>query len=118
MILTAAVSAGKQTIDSAYDISEMAKYLDLLNVMTYDFHGSWESQTHHHSSLKAHPKDTGGNLYLNQVNILHNNMSFGIFLCPTDYTQSDAKVIQIYFRVLDYISKYLSIYSVLHVIPF
>ncbi|XP_066963998.1 chitinase-3-like protein 1 [Macrobrachium rosenbergii] len=66
MILTAAVSAGKATIDPAYNIPELSKSIDLLHLMTYDLHGSWETFAHHHSILYAHPEDTGDNLYLNQ----------------------------------------------------
>ncbi|XP_066964000.1 acidic mammalian chitinase-like [Macrobrachium rosenbergii] len=66
MILTAAVSAGKATIDPAYNIPELSKYIDILHLMTYDLHGSWETFTHHHSILYPHPLDEGDNLYLNQ----------------------------------------------------
>ncbi|XP_027225091.2 chitinase-3-like protein 1 [Penaeus vannamei] len=65
MILTAAVSAGKGTIDPAYNIPEMSKSLDLINVMTYDMHGAWDDYTHHQSGLYAHPLDEGDNLYFN-----------------------------------------------------
>ncbi|XP_071539684.1 chitinase-3-like protein 1 isoform X2 [Panulirus ornatus] len=65
MILTAAVSAGKDTIDAAYDIPGMAQHLDLLNLMAYDMHGAWEPYTHHQSGLYAYPADTGDNAYLN-----------------------------------------------------
>ena len=44
-LLTAAVSAGKPTIDRAYNVPEMSKYLDIINLMTYDFHGGWENRT-------------------------------------------------------------------------
>lgn len=44
-ILSAAVSAGKPTIDRAYDVPSMMNYLDIVNVMTYDFHGGWEQKT-------------------------------------------------------------------------
>src|SRR5699024_7543391 len=44
-LLTAAVSAGKETIDRAYDIPEMNKYLDFVNLMAYDFHGGWDTHT-------------------------------------------------------------------------
>ncbi|XP_050715987.1 chitinase-3-like protein 1 isoform X2 [Eriocheir sinensis] len=66
MMLSAAVSAGKYTIDPAYDVPGMAQHLDLVNVMTYDLHGAWELQTHHHSGLYAHPNDTDGGAMLNQ----------------------------------------------------
>lgn len=36
-LLTAAVSAGKETIERAYDIPQVNKYLDFINLMTYDF---------------------------------------------------------------------------------
>ena len=39
LLLTAAVSAGKKTIDKAYDVPVMSETLDFINVMTYDFHG-------------------------------------------------------------------------------
>jgi chitinase len=44
-VLSAATSAGKSTIDKAYNLTEMNKYLDMINLMTYDFHGAWESKT-------------------------------------------------------------------------
>lgn len=44
-LLTAAVSAGKWFIDPAYDIAQVSRYLDLINLMAYDYHGGWESKT-------------------------------------------------------------------------
>lgn len=44
-MLTAAVSAGKWFIDPAYDIKEVSKQLDLINLMAYDYHGGWETKT-------------------------------------------------------------------------
>ncbi|GIX75145.1 probable chitinase 10 [Caerostris extrusa] len=37
LLLTAAVSAGKNTIDKAYDVPSVARYLDFINLMAYDF---------------------------------------------------------------------------------
>ena len=39
LLITAAVSAGKNTIDKAYDVPTMSQTLDYINVMSYDFHG-------------------------------------------------------------------------------
>lgn len=39
LLITAAVSAGRYTIDKAYDVQTMSQTLDLISVMTYDFHG-------------------------------------------------------------------------------
>lgn len=41
-ILTAAVSAGKSTIDRAYEVPCLSENLDFINLMTYDFHGAWD----------------------------------------------------------------------------
>nr|XP_023649259.1 acidic mammalian chitinase-like isoform X2 [Paramormyrops kingsleyae] len=65
LMLTAAVAAGKGNIDSAYEITEIGKYLDFINVMTYDFHGSWESFTGHNSPLYQGSHDTGDFIYFN-----------------------------------------------------
>lgn len=43
LLLTAAVGVGKATAETAYDIPGMSEHLDLINLMTYDLHGAWES---------------------------------------------------------------------------
>ncbi|MPC36078.1 Acidic mammalian chitinase [Portunus trituberculatus] len=73
MMLTAAVSAGKGTIDEAYDIPGIAQHLDMANLMTYDMHGDWDPYTHHQSGLYAHPDDTGDNVYFNQPHSINAN---------------------------------------------
>lgn len=65
LMVSAAVAAGKATIDGGYEIAEISKYLDFISVMTYDFHGSWESSTGHNSPLYRGSKDTGDNIYFN-----------------------------------------------------
>jgi chitinase len=35
LLVTAAVGAGKATIDAGYEISEISKYLDFIMLMTY-----------------------------------------------------------------------------------
>ncbi|XP_030077380.1 chitotriosidase-1 [Microcaecilia unicolor] len=59
LLLSAAVAAGKGTIDAGYEISKISQVLDFINVMTYDLHGSWESVTGHVSPLYKGIKDTG-----------------------------------------------------------
>ncbi|CAG2218681.1 E3.2.1.14 [Mytilus edulis] len=58
LILSAAVPAGKSNM-GGYNIPEMAKYLDMVNLMTYDLHGSWETKTGHQSGLFKHNGETG-----------------------------------------------------------
>uniref|UniRef100_A0A3B4B7Q0 chitinase n=1 Tax=Periophthalmus magnuspinnatus TaxID=409849 RepID=A0A3B4B7Q0_9GOBI len=64
LMLTAAVSAGKGTIDGGYEIAEIA-YLNFINVMTYDFHGAWERFTGHNSPLYRGSHDSGDLIYFN-----------------------------------------------------
>ena len=35
----------------------LSKYLDIINVMTYDFHGHWDKKTGHVAPLYYHPED-------------------------------------------------------------
>ncbi|XP_040573319.1 probable chitinase 10 [Lepeophtheirus salmonis] len=51
LLLTAAVPANYKAISAGYDVPELSKYLDFLNVMTYDFHGQWENEVGHNSPL-------------------------------------------------------------------
>ncbi|XP_013404709.1 probable endochitinase [Lingula anatina] len=51
LLLTSAVSAGKGTINVAYDVPALARDLDFINVMTYDFNGGWSSHVGLNSPL-------------------------------------------------------------------
>merc|ERR550525_31683 len=53
----AAVGVGKDTVEVAYDIPGMSRYLDLLNLMTYDMHGGWEDRTGCNAPLYATAED-------------------------------------------------------------
>jgi len=52
-ILTAALGAGRHIIESAYDIPALAKHLDLLHIMAYDYHGSWDGKTGSNAPLNT-----------------------------------------------------------------
>ncbi|XP_078500840.1 acidic mammalian chitinase-like [Lissotriton helveticus] len=65
LLVTAAVSAGKGTIDAGYEIAEVGKVLDFISVMTYDFHGGWDTFTGHNSPLHAGPEDKWDFVYFN-----------------------------------------------------
>ncbi|XP_061486368.1 chitotriosidase-1-like [Rhineura floridana] len=51
LLLTAAVAAGKQTVDNAYEVDKISQSLDFINLMSYDFHGAAEGVTGHVSPL-------------------------------------------------------------------
>ncbi|MCL4137154.1 UNVERIFIED_CONTAM: hypothetical protein GTU68_058097, partial [Idotea baltica] len=64
-LLTAAVGAGKSTIDSAYDIPGMSKYLDYIHLMGYDYHGRWDQKTGHNAPLYPRADETLNEQMLN-----------------------------------------------------
>ena len=57
LLLSAAVSPSKRVIDHGYEVPTLAKYLDWIAVMTYDFHGYWEKKTGHVAPLYYYPGD-------------------------------------------------------------
>ncbi|XP_034028810.1 acidic mammalian chitinase-like [Thalassophryne amazonica] len=65
LMVTATVAAEKSLIDTGYMVPEISKYLDFINVKTFDYHGPWENVTGHHSPLHKGPKDTGAHIYSN-----------------------------------------------------
>lgn len=42
LLLSAAVAATEQSASISYDIPNISRYLDFINVMTYDLHGPWD----------------------------------------------------------------------------
>uniref|UniRef100_A0A3Q1H2A4 Acidic mammalian chitinase n=1 Tax=Acanthochromis polyacanthus TaxID=80966 RepID=A0A3Q1H2A4_9TELE len=65
LMLTAAVSAGKGTIDSGYQIAQIGAVLDYIHVMTYDFHVSSAHTVGENSPLYEGPADQGSTIYYN-----------------------------------------------------
>ncbi|XP_043277380.1 acidic mammalian chitinase-like [Venturia canescens] len=45
LLLSAGVAAAKSSATKSYNIEEIWKYLDFINVLTYDLHGNWDSRT-------------------------------------------------------------------------
>ena len=60
LLLTIAAGAGQYFIDHT-EIDEVVKFLDLVNLMTYDFAGAWSDHTTHHTNLydSACPGESG-----------------------------------------------------------
>lgn len=68
LLITAAVPAGISNT-GGYDLPNLANAFDFINVMTYDFHGSWESVTGHNSPLFNRTGETTYQQQLNTVGI-------------------------------------------------
>ena len=56
--LSAAVPVGPDNVRGGYDVAKVAKWLDFVNLMAYDFHGKWESQAGHNAPLYAPSSDS------------------------------------------------------------
>ncbi|XP_037535093.1 chitinase, acidic.1 [Nematolebias whitei] len=65
LLLSANVAGVRATIDRAYEVNKIAPLLDFLNIMTYDFHGHWETRTGHHSPLYRSSLDSGTHVHYN-----------------------------------------------------
>lgn len=55
LLLSSAVSPNKRVIDAGYDVPALAKYLDWIAVMSYDYHGQWDKKTGHNAPLYERP---------------------------------------------------------------
>ncbi|XP_055636577.1 probable chitinase 10 [Toxorhynchites rutilus septentrionalis] len=51
LLVSMSISGYKEVLTEAYEIAQLSKTVDFMTVMTYDYHGSWESQTGHVSPL-------------------------------------------------------------------
>ncbi|XP_064103793.1 acidic mammalian chitinase-like isoform X2 [Macrobrachium nipponense] len=65
LILTGALAAGKSIIDEAYDMERLIPLFDQLHIMAYDYHGCFETFTHHNAPLCGYYADTGDMAYFN-----------------------------------------------------
>ena len=79
LLLTIAAGAGIDKI-RVTDPGTYHQSLDYINVMTYDFHGAWESKTNHHSALFNSPRDpsTGDQRFYNSNDAIEAFISRGV----------------------------------------
>jgi len=79
LLLTVAVGAGIDKI-RVTDPGQYHQYLDYINVMTYDFHGTWDARTNHHSALFASPNDpsTGDVAFYNSDDAIQGFLDRGV----------------------------------------
>ena len=52
----------KNDISISYDVPSLSKYLDIINLMMYNFYGSWDNRTEAHAPLHSKQDATGTDL--------------------------------------------------------
>ncbi|XP_058826772.1 acidic mammalian chitinase-like [Topomyia yanbarensis] len=57
-ILSVSVAPTKDYFWSSYDVPEMAKYVDFVNVMAFDLHAYWNAQTGHNAPVYRSLEET------------------------------------------------------------
>ncbi|WP_435870119.1 glycosyl hydrolase family 18 protein [Eleftheria terrae] len=79
LLLTIAAPAGVDKI-RVIEPDKFHPYLDFINVMTYDFHGAWETPTNFHSPLYGSPADpsTGDAKFYNTNDALQAFLDKGV----------------------------------------
>ncbi|KAL8575758.1 hypothetical protein ACOMHN_004945 [Nucella lapillus] len=78
LLLTVALPVGRHVIDPGYDISAVNRYVDLANVMTYDYHGAWNNMTSFDSPLRSRKSDPNFNNELSTEWTINYYMSKGL----------------------------------------
>ncbi|XP_076459791.1 chitinase-3-like protein 2 isoform X2 [Babylonia areolata] len=78
LILTAALPVGREKIQGGYDITALSKYLDLANLMTYDYHGGWSTITGFDSPLFSRTSNRQFNQELSTEWTVHYYISKGL----------------------------------------
>jgi GH18 family chitinase len=64
-LILSLIIQNEETISHSYHRTKILtiiflfRYLDFINIMAYDLHGSWESVTGHNAPLYAGPNDDG-----------------------------------------------------------
>lgn len=53
LLLTSAIGAGKKTIDEAYNVRMLSRYLDYMHIMCYDYGGSWDKHVSANAPLHS-----------------------------------------------------------------
>ena len=101
LLLSAAVAAGKENIDNAYEVKKVSSAVDYLVLMSYDFHGGWEHYTGHVSPLYPPHNTTDVDLTLNvqfaanywlQLGCPRNKLLIGLITYGRSFTLSDPAV--------------------------
>ena len=83
-LLTAALPATREH-SAGIDVNKVSKILDFLNIMTYDYHGTWDTVSAHNSPLYAPDKgdkslciDSTVKMYHSELGVPLNKINIGL----------------------------------------
>ncbi|KPJ05649.1 Acidic mammalian chitinase [Papilio xuthus] len=82
LLLTMAVPAGIEYIQKGFDIETLNKYLDWMNLLSYDYHSAFEPAVNHHAPL--YPLEEPNEYSVdNELNIVRNHemVTIGVGCC-------------------------------------
>ncbi len=60
LTLSVSLAGYPSVLEVAYDLKAVGEAADVVNVMTYDYHGFWDGKTGHHSPLRRLEGDPPG----------------------------------------------------------
>lgn len=102
LLLTAAVQYYPISSSLGYNVPAMSKYLDIINIMTYDYYGSWSNTTGQNSPLFASSLDSAyEKKYVNinasltnwiDAGASRNKLAIGIPFYGKTFTLKDPKI--------------------------
>ncbi|CAF1155653.1 unnamed protein product [Adineta steineri] len=78
LLLTVTISGIKQQLESRFDLNELSKCADWLNVQTFDYRGSRDKIAEHHSPLMQATSAEGDDKDLNQDSVIKYLTNAGI----------------------------------------
>ncbi|CAF0784700.1 unnamed protein product [Brachionus calyciflorus] len=77
LLSSIATAAGEFLLKTGYDVPTLCKYLDFVNVMTYDLYGGWYNKVGHHAALYGTPEETGQDAELNTNSSMYHWIDMG-----------------------------------------
>lgn len=70
-----AVPAGIEYVKKGYDVKKLNKYLDWMNILSYDYHSAFEPSVNHHAPLYPLEEESEYN-YDAELNIVSSSVPF------------------------------------------
>ena len=89
--LSTSVSAGRKIISTAYEVTEIAKHVDWVNIMAYAFHGAWKGRTGHHTAMEGDTPNVLDSLRAwQELGMPNNKISLGLATYGRTFTLANS----------------------------